>query len=459
MKNASRLLTILLLLVVCLTAFSACEVSDGSSSETDALTDEITTVPPTEAATTEVLTEAPTEEPTTPPEPRLTLSGDYRIVISAEADETTRKAAAALAAALKEKAGLELSVVTDAEESVAREIVLGHTNRADSTAAVSGYTVFQNGEALHVDAGNSIDLYYAVQAIAEVWLTPDFGLAESGVITLLESRVADLNGLTTKRDTSIKILSQNVRCTDDPNGNSINERAKRLQELILEYKPDLIGTQETTATWNSKFKNMIKRGGIGNYELVGCSRDGKTARDGEWNTILYNADRFELLDSDTTWLSDTPTEPTKVEGALCLRICTWALLKDKNTGEIILFANTHLDHSTDEVRSAQMDILMDYLADRIGAYPFYLTGDFNCEVNSIPYETVTARLQDSHKTAWEDLSTAVNTYHAYTVEGKSEIDFIFHNDRTTPVQYEIISKDYGGFVSDHYGVISEFVND
>ena len=150
---------------------------------------------------------------------------------------------------------------------------------------------------------------------------------------------------------------------------------------------------------------------------------------------------------------------TKVEGALCLRICTWALLKDKNTGEIILFANTHLDHSNDEVRSAQMDILMDYLADRIGAYPFYLTGDFNCEVNSIPYETVTARLQDSHKTAWEDLSTAVNTYHAYTVEGKSEIDFIFHNDRTTPVQYEIISKDYDGFVSDHYGVIADFVND
>ena len=58
-------------------------------------------------------------------------------------------------------------------------------------------------------------------------------------------------------------------------------------------------------------------------------------------------------------------EATKVEGALCLRICTWALLKDKLTGETVLFANTHLDHSNDEVRSAQMDILMDYLADRI----------------------------------------------------------------------------------------------
>ena len=449
MKNVTRFLSLLLLLSLCLSLFAACDTSDGG--------DDVTL--PATVPTTDVPTEAPTEAPAEAPEPALVVDSTYRIVISAEADETTRKAADALAASIKEKASLELSVVTDAEELAAHEIVLGHTNRAESTASESGYTLFQNGESLYVDAENSIDLYYAVQAVAEAWLTTDFGLAESGVITLPESRVAELNGLTTKRDTSIKILSQNVRCTDDPNGNSIAERAQRLQELILEYQPDLIGTQETTAGWNAKFKGMIKRGGIGNYELVGDSRNGKKAKDGEWNTILYNADRFELLDSDTTWLSDTPTEPTKVEGALCLRICTWALLKDKNTGEIILFANTHLDHSNDQVRSAQMDILMDYLADRIGEYPFYLTGDFNCEVNSIPYETVTARLQDSHKTAWEDLSTAVNTYHAYTVEGKSEIDFIFHNDRTTPVQYEIISKDYGGFVSDHYGVIAEFVND
>ena len=446
MKNLTRILSVLLLLSLCLSVFAACDSSDGG--EVSA-----------EGQTTAIPTEAPTEAPTEPPEPRLTVDSSYRIVVPAEADETTQKTAAALAAALKEKAGLELTVVTDAEEPIAHELVLGHTNRADSTAAEGGYELFQSGEALYIDAEDPITLYYAVQAILDAWLTPDFGLANAGVVTLLESRVADLNGLATKRDTSIKVLSQNVRCADDPNGNSIAERAPRLQELILEYKPDLIGTQETTAAWNAKFKGMIRRGGIGNYEMVGCSRNGKKAKDGEWNTILYNADRFELLDSDTTWLSDTPNEATKVEGALCLRICTWALLKDKLTGETILFANTHLDHSNDTVRSAQMDILMDYLADRIGQYPFYLTGDFNCVADSVPYRTVTARLQDSHKTAWVDLSTAENTYHAYTVEGHSEIDFIFHNDHTTPVEYEIISKDYGGFVSDHYGVIAEFVNE
>ena len=106
-----------------------------------------------------------------------------------------------------------------------------------------------------------------------------------------------------------------------------------------------------------------------------------------------------------------------------------------------------------------MNILMDYLADRIGQYPFYVTGDFNCNVDSVPYNTATERLLDAHKTTWVDRSTATRTYHAYKESGGSEIDFIFHNEHTVPVSYEIISKDYGGFVSDHYGVIAEFVND
>ena len=356
MKLTTRILALLLLLTLCFTALPACDSGDSTPDTTVAET-----------------TAAPTEAPTEPPEPRLTVDSSYRIVVPAEADETTQKTAAALAAALKEKAGLELTVVTDAEEPIAHELVLGHTNRADSTAAEGGYELFQSGEALYIDAEDPITLYYAVQAILDAWLTPDFGLANAGVVTLLESRVADLNGLATKRDTSIKVLSQNLRCADDPNGNSIGERARRFKQLFEEYQPDLLGTQETTAGWN----NYLKKFGGSEYGMVGCSRDGREATSGEWNTILYRKDRFELLDSDTTWLSNTPTEATKVEGALCLRICTWALLKDKLTGETILFANTHLDHSNDEVRSAQMDILMDYLADRIGQYPFYLTGDFN----------------------------------------------------------------------------------
>ena len=449
MKHLNRLAALALLLILCFTAAAGCAPADTDTATT---TNSETTV-----------SETPSETPEPAPAfDGLTIDGSYRIVIPTNADDITQKTADLVAAAFREKAGLELPIVTDAEPEGARELVLGSTNRADYTADV-GWNLFLGGESVYIHSNDHTRLYFATEAVLEAWLTADFGLTEEGTVILPKDRVADLNGLTTRLDNSITVLSQNIRYGDDPNGNSVAERSSRFRQLMMEYRPDLVGTQETTAGWNKRFSTMIKYldryTDLGDYGMVGCSREGREATDGEWNTILYRKDRFELLDSDTTWLSDTPDVASAVEGALCKRICTWALLKDKQTGDTILFANTHLDHSNDEVRSAQMNILMDYLADRIGQYPFYVTGDFNCNVDSVPYNTATERLLDAHKTAWVDRSTATRTYHAYKESGGSEIDFIFHNEHTVPVSYEIISKDYGGFVSDHYGVIAEFVND
>ena len=259
----------------------------------------------------------------------------------------------------------------------------------------------------------------------------------------------------------VRILSQNMRYANDPDGNSVIERSDRFRRLLEEYTPDLIGTQEYTLTWDVWLGRVLEaglaEGTLPEYGTLGCSREGRNKKSGEFNKILYRKDRFELLDSDTTWLSETPDKASSVSGSLCHRICTWALLKDKQTGETFLFANTHLDHGTDEVREAQMDILLAYLAERVGDYPLYLTGDFNSVEGSAAYQAVAAQYRDAHKTARVDASTVDTTYHAYGTVQDEEIDFIFHNDRVTPTRYEIISKDYDGFVADHYGVFAEFV--
>ena len=53
-------------------------------------------------------------------------------------------------------------------------------------------------------------------------------------------------------------------------------------------------------------------------------------------------------------------------------------------------------------------------------------------------------------------SSKVNfTYHNFG-KARDLIDYIFHTDKLYPEEYEIISKTYGGQVSDHYGVITEF---
>lgn len=393
---------------------------------------------------------------TAAPAPKLTLDSTYDIYIPSDADDQMRRAAEHLAAAFREKAGLEMSVVTEGEEGH-RYLRLGLASSAEERSYQLG--VSDTGF-LYLTASDSTTLYFAAEAVAKAWLDPAAGMTKDGKVYLYDTTLDTLNNLSTRLDHSIRVMTQNVRAADDPDGNTVQRRADRFRQLLEEYRPDVFGTQEFTFTWSvaleKRMKDSVKEGLIPTYASVGCSREGRDKKGGEFNSVFYRVDRFELLDSDTVWLSDTPDRVSCVPSSLCNRICTWALLKDKDTGMTILVANTHLDHGLDEVREAQAKILMNYLAERVGDYPVYLTGDFNSYNSDNAYHTVSSVFSDAHKTAWTDVSTVSHTYHGYSEWG-GEIDFIFHNDRTTPIYYEIISKQYDGFVSDHYGVIAEFV--
>lgn len=42
----------------------------------------------------------------------------------------------------------------------------------------------------------------------------------------------------------VNIISFNIRCSNDPNGHSVAERAPRLAEITARYNADIIGFQE-----------------------------------------------------------------------------------------------------------------------------------------------------------------------------------------------------------------------
>ena len=62
---------------------------------------------------------------------------------------------------------------------------------------------------------------------------------------------------------NLKVVSFNIRYTDDPNGHSISERAPRLAETVDEVNPDIIGLQEFTPAWE---EHIIKYFGK-DYEM------------------------------------------------------------------------------------------------------------------------------------------------------------------------------------------------
>ncbi len=373
----------------------------------------------------------------------LTIEDDYRIVYDAQADAMTRAAVNALCSALQAR-DLDLKVVDDREPEQAKEILVGTTNRIaaeQKTATLLGI----DGAKLLIGAADSELLYMFVQHICEKWL------AETArPVVLDQERYIALNEW--KAPPRISILSQNVRYADDGNGNDIVDRQIRLQQLIAETSPDLIGTQEVTDQWYGILEACYRD----KYVILGASRDGYEANTGEWNAILVRQDRFDILDSDTFWLTDTPEFPSQTEGAICRRICTWAKLRDKLSGRTFIYANTHLDHSNEDVRWAQAEVLIRQLVALKETLPLFLTGDFNTQSNTASYQMINGVFANARQTAVIDTSAVDYTFHAYG-RYESEIDFCFYDmEKAVGLQTGIQSQAYGGYVSDHYGVFSEF---
>ena len=257
-------------------------------------------------------------------------------------------------------------------------------------------------------------------------------------------------------DLSIKVLSQNVGSADRPNGNSVAERTKRFGQLVNEYSPDIIGTQDASFEWVKYMRDMD------GYGAVGFSDLGKRAMAGEFNLILYREDRFVLMDNGTFWISSSPNSSSKSTNAISLRICTWAELFDTYTGRTVIMASADLDHSTEAVRTEQANILVRQLRskldDRFTQCQIYLACDLNAtEIDGSHTYIYERAFIDVRDLALEDLSIGKGTYHAYGhIEGGKETSFCFHRGNDTVRSYEIIDKSYDGYVSDHYGILVTF---
>lgn len=180
----------------------------------------------------------------------------------------------------------------------------------------------------------------------------------------------------TMEDYTLKVMSFNVQTE---NGTSVNFdlRAELLRDLLDELQPDSIGMQEVTTGWIYRMDTFAFNA---SYAGVGEGRtDG-----GEASSIYYRKDKFDLIDSGTFWLSETPdVKGSSFENANYPRICTWVHLRDKVTGFEYIHLNTHLDHNGNNsssdgraLRTSQVRVLLEYVQ-KLPDVPMVLTGDFN----------------------------------------------------------------------------------
>ncbi len=228
---------------------------------------------------------------------------------------------------------------------------------------------------------------------------------------------------------------------------AIAYRAPRLTAQLKEIAADSMGFQEATLEWMLYLQENLT-----DYSYVGVARaDGKVL--GEFSPIFYRSDKYNAVDSGTFWLSKTPDVPgSKDWGSQNIRICTWVVLENKETGERYVHMNAHLDHISEKARENQMKVLLNKADEFIGKYPVVLTGDFNDDDSSAMYSIASEKLNDSRLTAL--ITDDKDTFHNYgKVVLKGRIDYVFVSKETSPLVYHVIDdKIDGDYLSDHYGI-------
>lgn len=264
------------------------------------------------------------------------------------------------------------------------------------------------------------------------------------------AQVADFSE---KAEGSIRVMSFNVRCT----GLGIIKRSTRNDEVIGTIEkgmPDSFGVQEATPTWMRYLKNKLKD----TYDYVGVGRaNGKNS--GEFSAVFYNKNVYEVYDSDTFWLSETPETPSVGWDASMNRICTWVILENKETGAMYMHINAHFDHKGEEARKKSVEMILEK-AEMYESIPVVFTADMNITEGHEAYKMMAESeiLWDTKKIApdtmdyltFHDLDPAAN-------EGRI-LDYVMINNNFGVTTYRVVTAGIDGkFVSDHYPIYADLV--
>lgn len=260
---------------------------------------------------------------------------------------------------------------------------------------------------------------------------------------------------------SINVMTFNIRFPNPNDGfNYWPNRKELVASMIRYHEADLIGVQEAFRSQLDELTQMLP-----GYAWTGrCRTDGtqNPDPDNEFSAILYRKDRFELLESETFWLSPNPTEVgSKSWDAALPRIVTWARFKDKLSQEEWYHFNTHFDHIGQQARLESARLILKKINAIAKEQPVLLTGDFNCTPTEAPYRLLTeeaSTLKDALYASANPHHGPMSTWSGFQFPGLPDrrIDFIFINQQVRVLKHAILSDSWSGrFPSDHLPVLAK----
>ena len=269
---------------------------------------------------------------------------------------------------------------------------------------------------------------------------------ENGNIELVpEDKIFDF---LPKKENIIRIMSFNIRCSD-VGVQTAESRYPLVSETILKGAPDSVGLQEATPEWMDYLKDALND----KYDYVGIPREDE----GEYSSIFYRKDKYTVAESGNFWLSETPEKESKGWDAVCYRICTWAVLENKETKEKYVHVNTHLDHIGVLARRNGVELMLEHLKN-YNDIPAVFTADMNIlegEENYLQFVNSGFMYDTKYKA---ENSMSYLTYHDVhpSEQEKSIIDYVMINNKFSADTYRVVTAGIDEkYVSDHFPIYAD----
>ena len=263
-------------------------------------------------------------------------------------------------------------------------------------------------------------------------------------------------GCSSVGDNPLKVMSFNIRY-DNPNDgiNAWDNRKSQLTKFILEHEPAIIGMQEVLKHQLDYIDEELSM-----YNWVGVGReDGKVQ--GEFAPILYNSGQFQLIKSSTFWLSEQPDRVSKGWDAALERICTYAVLRNKQSKDTLVVVNTHFDHQGSQARLMSAKLILQ----KIEMFsqtnlPVILMGDLNSLPESDAIQAILSGFQDGKVISESGFEGPEGTFNNFNPELPLDkrIDYIFVKTlRVLDYQHLDTYLTGDSFISDHIAVFIEIM--
>lgn len=467
LKPLLLLLSALLLLTACSSHpgtpdGSAPSADTSAESKTEALTEtetqaETETAPDAQAPDTQTPDGDTSEEATAPEEqpadrPDLCVvrdkTSDFKVIYAKSASDYIAGTAKSLRAALVRAFDMTKNPIRFATdlgtagvvENDEYEILVGMTNRKESMEVAASlppdsFTVTSRGNKLVILGSDDYRTALAVAYFLEHFVdTASDELIFSHDSTVTEAdpmRQVDL-----AEGASIRIMSWNLHCPDAEDYSLFTN----MLNSILYYGADIIGLQECNAAAHRSVVDVLAQ----KYAVATTHHSETNTYD--YTPILYNPERFDLLDSGVEWLDGRYTGTNT-------KCISWAVLADRsNGGAKLIMINFHgavannsykgMENMTKEELNAQAnEWKLDNIRQvhrRIAALeekwgkelPVFVSADYNTSKGAEPYVLMESYgYLDAEFNAVTSAVTGTKSTHTIgkkPVGGKS-IDHVFYS--------------------------------